>query len=406
MNFKKRVSGSWTDIPYYVHDTDTDTITTLPADIYANAATATVGLKGQTVQSGTPTPQNPVMPNGCGERTSNLWNGATIEAGRLDNGVVGYKSDTTNITFSDDILSFTTTANYRGVVSDLMPIDNEMRISYTLSSLMTKKVAWYAADTTFLSQTVYSTSDYRSGMLLSPPENAKFFRISFEPPTAGTYTIAYPKLNTGSTALPYEPYGYKLTISSANTTTPVYLGEVQSTRKVKKLVLTGQEAIDTVEVSGTNLFRVPIDYTRDKKQEAANTSMRCNAYPIATNRGTCASTNNTMSTFNATNDLRIVIHNNTYTTADEFKAYLAQQYAAGTPVTVWYVLVTEETAVVNEPLMKIGDYADEVSGITIPTIAGGDTISVGTTVQPSEVTANYKGWHPKTPKVSNNGQWS
>lgn len=160
---------------------------------------------------------------GCGEITNNLWNGATIEAGRLDNGDVGYKSDTTNITFSDDILSFTTTANYRGVVSDLMPIDNEMRISYTLSSLMTKKVAWYAADTTFLSQTTYTTSDYRSGMLLSPPENAKYFRISFEPPTAGTYTIAYPKLNEGPTALPYEPYGYKIPIVCGGQTTNIYI---------------------------------------------------------------------------------------------------------------------------------------------------------------------------------------
>jgi hypothetical protein len=57
------------------------------------------------------------------------------------------------------------------------------------------------------------------------------------------------------------------------------------------------------------------------------------------------------------------------------------------------VLATEETAVVNEPLMKIGGYTDTVSGITIPVTAGGDTLSVDTTVQPSEMTANYEGWH-------------
>ena len=74
--------------------------------------------------------------------------------------------------------------------------------------------------------------------------------------------------------------------------------------------------------------------------------------------------------------------------------WLKQQYAAGTPVTVWYALATPETAVVNEPLRKIGDYADEVSGITIPTTAGANALSIGTALQPSEVTATYKGWHP------------
>lgn len=56
MNFKKRVNGSWTDTPHYVHSTSTDTLTTLPAVVYPNATTATVGLKGNTSQaSGTTT---------------------------------------------------------------------------------------------------------------------------------------------------------------------------------------------------------------------------------------------------------------------------------------------------------------------------------------------------------------
>jgi hypothetical protein len=188
---------------------------------------------------------------------------------------------------------------------------------------------------------------------------------------------------------------YKIPISSANITTPVYLGEVETTRQIKKIVFTGQEAIDTVNVNGVDLFRVPTDYTRDKIQKAANLSMICNAYPIATNRGTCASTNNTMSTFNATNDMRIVIHNDTYTTADDFKAYLQQLYSANTPVIVWYILATPQTAVVNEPLRKIGDYTDTLSmeqaGVSIPTLNGQTVIDVDTTLKPSEVYIKYQG---------------
>jgi hypothetical protein len=91
----------------------------------------------------------------------------------------------------------------------------------------------------------------------------------------------------------------------------------------------------------------------------------------------------------------------------DFKSYLQQQYAAGTPVTIWYVLEEPETGIVNEPLMRIGDYADTVSNVSIPVITGGDTISVDTTVQPSEVTVNYKGWHPVADvHERDNGAWT
>ena len=76
-------------------------------------------------------------------------------------------------------------------------------------------------------------------------------------------------------------------------------------------------------------------------------------------------------------------------------------------MTVWYSTATPETGIVNEPLRKIGTYADEVSGISIPTIAGANTLSVDTTLQPSEVTVNYKGWHPvQSVHERTNGVWT
>lgn len=73
MNFKKRVNGSWTDTPHYVHSTSTDTLTTLPADIYANDTTATVGLQGNMSQASGVSPTTPITPSECGERTRNLF---------------------------------------------------------------------------------------------------------------------------------------------------------------------------------------------------------------------------------------------------------------------------------------------------------------------------------------------
>ena len=94
-----------------------------------------------------------------------------------------------------------------------------------------------------------------------------------------------------------------------------------------------------------------------------------------------------------------------FETPQDFQTYLAQQYAAGTPVTIGYVLATEETGIVNEPLRKIGDYADTVSGITIPTITGKDTLDVQTTLKPSEVSLSYTGWHDATVKEWDGSEW-
>ena len=64
------------------------------------------------------------------------------------------------------------------------------------------------------------------------------------------------------------------------------------------------------------------------------------------------------------------------TTVDDFKSYLAAQYAAGTPVKVYYVMKTPETKTV-EP-------------VQIPTINGTTVIDVDTAVKPTEMYTKYK----------------
>jgi hypothetical protein len=92
----------------------------------------------------------------------------------------------------------------------------------------------------------------------------------------------------------------------------------------------------------------------------------------------------------------LYFHDRRFNTIAGFKAYLSSQYAAGTPVTVWYVLATSATGIVNEPLHKIGDYADTVSfaqaGVTIPTVAGTNTLDMTSPVKPLAVsiTGNIK----------------
>lgn len=197
----------------------------------------------------------------------------------------------------------------------------------------------------------------------------------------GTPTPAAPVPVQGVGTL--DALDYKIPISSANTTTLVYLGEVQTTRKIKKLVLTGNETgwtkNDSIAQSNA-YYRIISGYYRYNGL--------CSHY--ATVDDVRAETG----VFFGGNINYLTTLSDAIDTVDKWKTYLQQQYSAGTPVTVWYVLATEETAVVNEPLQKIGDYADsltsEQAGIQIPTIVGDNTLSVNTTVQPSEMQIVYK----------------
>lgn len=138
-------------------------------------------IKGNTVQSTTPTPQNPIMPSECGERTVNL--------------------------FDEKYPSISPTIQY-------MPMfvgDG----TFTLSST-TPQMPNGAACLFLIAGNVSSGAG---------PQNKVYNEQSITVDSSNGYiTIAYrivsdydPRnyttmLNTGSTALPYEPYGYFIEI--------------------------------------------------------------------------------------------------------------------------------------------------------------------------------------------------
>lgn len=304
-------------------------------------------IEGNTVQSGTPTPTNPIYPTECGDKTANLLDKNNIIKNYWLSSINGNAAPQTGYFVSD----------YIKVSAE--EIYNLVDIGRTF--------CWYDENKTFI-RTDSSVTQ------MSAPVNAKFLRAN-----GSLSLLNSAMIYIGTTDIPYEPYGYKIPISSANTTTPVYLGEAQTTRKIKKLVLTGEEKW---YVEGSDVF-----YT-NPITEAARHELICSHF-----RGIYFFTGNNQIIISQS--LRIKIKTNSIThTVSDFKTYLAQQYAAGTPVTVWYVLATETTGIVNEPLMKIGDYADTVSkeqaGVEIPTASGSNTLDVDTTVKPSNIYIEYK----------------
>lgn len=184
---------------------------------------------------------------------------------------------------------------------------------------------------------------------------------------------------------------YKIPISSAGQTTPIYLGEVETTRRIRKLVLTGEEGITLHNVRNNIAgVRIPVATV-----VADSSQLFCShAINVSGDAYYFARTYNKVATSGVGNDkVYMSAPDSEHNSLSGIISYIEQQYANGTPVTIWYVLAEPETAVVNEPLMKIGDYADTLSmvqaGVEIPTVNGSNTLDVDTTVKPSEVYIKY-----------------
>ena len=186
---------------------------------------------------------------------------------------------------------------------------------------------------------------------------------------------------------------YKLPLTLGSTTTNIYLGEVQTTRKVKKLVLTGEEGWRRTANEKCYYIDLANGCPNDYLKQLTTTSI-CSHYQSQNNT---ASGSNEIDAghfcFYTGGGFELYIGETTISSATDFKSYLAAQYVNGTPVTVWYVLANEETGIVNEPLRKIGDYVDSVSGTNLATSGTAQELNIETTLKPSEVDMTYHGWH-------------
>ena len=185
---------------------------------------------------------------------------------------------------------------------------------------------------------------------------------------------------------------YKLHLTSAGQNANIYLGESQTTRRIKKLVLTGHENWLKRTGSPPNVFFIEFYSTNFIGNKAL-----CTHYINQDSTSFDGIEDKHCLVFLSSDGIRsyIGIRDSSYVAAINFKNYLIQQYAAGTPVTVWYVRATEETGTLNEPLRKIGNYADTIdstqTSAQIPTSAGATAISwAGEGLAPSKVELEYK----------------
>lgn len=195
----------------------------------------------------------------------------------------------------------------------------------------------------------------------------------------------------------YIPHGYKLpiTVTSNGTTTdyPVYIGDSQLmaeeyvdyeeqkvykrteikglseplygignykdtldlstgvlTRRVKKLVLTGEEGwilSTTWKHTATSVFYVALDDII-RVENIISVFVCSNAFDAAS-RNKLYDGDSDMVARTGNNALTIRISDGIATTVTDFKSYLTAQYSVGTPITVWYVLDTPTTETITVP---------------------------------------------------------
>ena len=363
----------------YVPPTHEETITGVPPITFDGSTGEPLvswTILGNGQQTGTPSPDNIIMPTFCGVRTGNLISLPTVTA-TIDGLTVS--SNTESITISGNATT-TWESNSAWKQFDFTLEAGE----YTLS--LGEPRAYQNGYAPRLHK--YDDGSVLCDYLISPVT----FTLSEKTHVYLAFYINDKQLsndkwvfmlNLGSTALPYEPFGWAEKITCAGQTVPVYLGEVPTVRRVRKLVLTGEETWLSSGMYTGAVYAYHSQFPGIKPLTPIFCTHLAYAYESSYVQGTCK---------NDSNSVGLWIFDTTISPTG-FKSYLAAQYAAGTPVTVWYVLATPETAIVNEPLAKIGTYADELhsedAAVTIPTTKGQNTLTVDTDLQPSEMTITY-----------------
>ena len=367
----------------------------LPTDTFNTTGNNIIkySITGNSTQSGTPTPSNPISITGVGDKTINLLDKIAIKPvssatiiTQIDNGI-----NVKNVTFG-----------YGGYTPTIYVKSNTtyyIKFYRNVISGNDSRVIVFAGN---------SQSVILLGIYNRPGENEGHFNtgeynkinIWFYAAVPGIAEVEFTNimLNEGSTTLPYVPGGHRIPITLNNNLSYLYLGYFQTTRYIKKIIFSGNE----------NTW-----YTNNDLKYMAITNPLLIANTI-----TCYCTHfNAVPNVNLDSNLNmneVCIRSNAkqvwikYSgTLDEFKAWLKEQYTNNTPVTLYYVLSTPEIVYNSDPLMKIGTYADYLEAdVSYPTNTGSNNITVETTAQPSNFAVTWTEWNngQNTYKYTNN-QW-
>lgn len=400
MAIRKYTNGAWAPTGRK-YGTETDTVISLPVQIIGDGQPITsCQISGNTVQDGTPTPSDPVDVVGCGVRTGNLWNeegfsaiaitsthehtdtntyGTTLSTtigketiitqSEYPTGTVGYQNGFffIDVDFSKYEIGDKVTLSFDYICNEVHSIEGQI-----LTTLYAGKNSNNIP--VVLSSGKWSVSGRLTAFITVIADMNPYVEVRL---CGNSITVKNIMLNTGSTALPYEPYGFKLPLTVNGTEYPIYLGQVETTRRIYKMRLVNPLS-STQASDGYRLVFTVSSHPAPPYQSGGGV---CNIASWNTNY-------NRIGFVVTGNDAFITQNISEWATKER-----ATQWLEENEIYIWYVLAKPETAVVNEPLHKIGDYADTVSATNIPTTGTAEQFDIQTTLKPSEVQLTYHGWH-------------
>lgn len=410
--------NTWNTKSYCKATTGSETYSNFPIVVRSQEQSITSwNMKGNEQHTGTASPTSPIEINGTGDRTENLFD---------KSGSVTYDSGVSLTVLSTGVRVTTTTSGtnkYKGIIlsNDLLGKTLTVSMSISVSGNNDSAVRLYFVNgrtpTDYITRLFGSTDIGQKQVTFTMPNiiptgsngiailfSSNYSSVNGEIGDYADYIDIM--INEGSTAIPYEPYGYKIPISANGTAlTPVYLTEPLMlistyadslassgtvTYQIKKIVLTGSENWTYHPLNPSGYFR----YLFSQTVIAVSDVGICTHY-TRENIGT-ATVGTDVFTINAPaaggNGIVVSPTGIENMTTDSWKTYLAEQYAAGTPVTVYYVLATPTTEQVTVP--------------TIPTTSSPTTIDVNTSVKPSEMSLTYDGYKICKEQKYQNNTWT
>lgn len=266
-----------------------------------------------------------------------------------------------------------------------------------------RNMGFYTEDKTFISRISEEPYD-NTPLHIITPQNCYYVKLSYR-----NYNNTDDAMFIqGSTVESYESY-YKISFSYNNQNYALSPENTWITREIKKIILTGKEPMWTASSSadiyqlytvGMNLGGMPAS------------SAMSNIAPYGITEDNQSNVDFGCFLSNDGGDIVFQLKGLQYQipTAQAWRDYLAQQYAQGTPVIIWYILSSPSTLYLNEPMMGIDNYKDNInsvwSGITLSTNDGSNDFDTDMSVQFSEVEIQYQGWHPLADIYEYNNQWN
>lgn len=193
---------------------------------------------------------------------------------------------------------------------------------------------------------------------------------------------------------------YKIPVEIGLSTQSIDLSTVETIRRIKNVTINGTE--DWL-LQSINQYNIANFYMYVDAYVASTNLAMSNYFQVQTTAiGNTQTEGFLLVRVSETRSIIYVrINADTASTVEEFIQWIENL----TDTLHFYFATNDITDTINEPLQKIGNYADSISNITLTTTAGAKSFGVDTAVKPSEITLNFKGWHPKDPKESTGGEW-